>query len=73
MLEATRCDQCGQLDDHPKAHFLDGRTVHHDCMDVREETLARSASERQAEIVQACKGGLKGDELRDFITQGSAA
>jgi hypothetical protein len=73
MAEQITCDQCGQTDDHPKAHFMDGRTVHHDCMDVREEALARSAGERQAKIVDACKGGLKGTSLREFIQEGSAA
>lgn len=76
---ATQCEQCGQVDDHPKVNMADTngntKTVHHDCLSVRErEALVGSAGgDRAAEIVEACEGGLRGDELLAFIQEDKAA
>ena len=62
----TTCDQCGQTDDHPK--WSDGTVQkHHDCMSAAEKQYVSGTSDRAAEIIQACVGGLRGDELRAFI------
>lgn len=64
----SRCDQCGQVDDHPKAHFNTGETFHHDCLpyDKRAEVLEAGGELAQA-VLEACEGGKKGDELRAHI------
>jgi hypothetical protein len=63
------CDQCGNTDNHPMAHFggPGGRSVHHDCMSVSEEQMARAASPAQGAVIDACKNGLKGTALLEFI------
>lgn len=62
-----RCQQCGDVDDHPKAHWNSGETYHHDCLpyDKRQEVV--DGSEHGQAIIEACEGGKKGDELRAHI------
>jgi hypothetical protein len=62
----TLCDQCGQIDDHPKSHWNDGNSYHFDCLpyDKREEFIQ---SHPLAEsLVNAATEGKHGDELRQF-------
>lgn len=64
----TQCDQCEQVDDHPK--WSDGTVQkHHDCLSGAEKRYVASTSPRANEIIQACVGGLHGDELLAFIQQ----
>jgi hypothetical protein len=66
-LHISRCDQCGQADDHPKVHAEPQGTFHHDCLsaDLRQQVID-SAPLGQA-VIEACEGGLRGDALRDHI------
>lgn len=76
-----RCEQCGQTDDHPKVHIgdLDSgkiRTTHHDCLSadheqmLRDSAQARDSGPKASAVIDACKGGAKGDELRALIVSG---
>ena len=62
----TLCDQCGQIDDHPKIH-LGEVTKHHDCLSHVEEQAVRESSDVAAEIIDACKGGRRGAKLLTHI------
>ena len=66
-LNVSRCDQCGQSDDHPKVHVYNGGTFHHDCLsaDLRADVIA-SAPHAEA-IIQAAESGVRGDDLRAHI------
>ena len=66
MLTISRCDQCGQQDDHPKVHVAFGGTFHHDCLsaDLHAEL---SAHPIVGQIIAAAQGGMHGDDLRDHI------
>lgn len=71
--EKTACDQCGQVDDHPKVHVFDGGTWHHDCTphSVKQQILTGVhgvAAEVTGAVFDACEGGLRGDDLREHIT-----
>jgi hypothetical protein len=63
----TACEQCGQVDDHPKVHIGAGRTVHHDCLSVAERAMVIGSSDTAAAVVEACEGGLRGDQLLEHI------
>jgi hypothetical protein len=76
-----RCEQCGQTDDHPKAHigYLNSeqiRTLHHDCLSADDEQMlrdsaqARDSGPKASAIIDACKAGTKGDKLRKLIDSG---
>jgi len=58
----TRCDYCGQTDDHPKVHIGEV-TKHNDCLSADEKAMVVAASPVAADIIAACEGGLKGDDL----------
>jgi hypothetical protein len=74
------CDQCGQVDDHPKVHMqglVDGVagiiSKHHDCLSVHEErALEESGQEpghvKASAVIRECKAGRRGDKLLAFIT-----
>lgn len=71
-MQQTRCDHCGQVDDHPKVHYGDQGTWHHDCTPkpIKEAILAGAHSisaEHTAAVFQACEDGLRGDDLRAHI------
>lgn len=63
----TRCDQCGQLDDHPKSHWSTGETYHHDCLPYDKKKTLYDTSEHGKAIVEAAESGLHGEELRQHI------
>lgn len=69
----TKCDQCDQVDTHPKVHY-GLQTWHHDCtpVAVQREIIAGAHSQHPlitADIFRTCvRDGVKGEELRQFIT-----
>lgn len=67
---ATQCEQCGQVDDHPKVH-IGTVTKHHDCLAFAEREMVLGSNEATpgaaAAIIEACEGGTRGDELVAFI------
>lgn len=65
----TRCDQCGQIDDHPMVHILGGRSVHHDCLSASERDLVIGSDPVAAQIVEAAESGIHGDDLVAHIEQ----
>lgn len=66
----TQCDQCGQVDDHPKLH-LGTQTYHHDCLPFSVKQAVIASSDEAAGIIAAAEGGTHGDALLAVI-QGSA-
>ena len=72
-LNVTRCQQCGQSDDHPKVIVSDGGTFHHDCVsaDLRDALVA--SNPEVGEIIAAAQAGTHGDDLRSFILSLPAA
>lgn len=58
----TQCEQCGQVDDHPKVHIGEV-TKHHDCLSVAEKEMVTTSSPVAAKIVEACEKGARGDTL----------
>lgn len=62
----TLCDQCGQLDDHPKVH-LGAVTKHHDCLSFAEKQQVVDSSPVAAQIITAAESGTHGDELLTHI------
>lgn len=70
-LALVQCDQCGQVDDHPKLHHSTGKTWHHDCLPhaVKLEVLGGVHSQHPlltAKIIDAAEQGTHGEELRAF-------
>lgn len=74
----SMCDQCGQIDDHPKLHAgyhvtNSVSSYHHDCAPkpLVAQILAGGHGVHPlvtAKIFQACTdNGLRGDDLREFI------
>lgn len=63
----SRCEHCGQHDDHPKVHFNTGRTVHHDCLSADERADVVGSAEHAEAIVVAAESGTHGDDLRAHI------
>jgi recombinational DNA repair protein (RecF pathway) len=66
-VNVSRCDQCGQVDDHPKVHYSDGGTRHHDCLSVDQKAELAASSDKAAAIIAAAESGTHGDELRAQI------
>jgi hypothetical protein len=66
MLHVSRCDQCGQVDDHPKVH-TDVHTYHHDCLSVDLRDQIIGSSEHGRAIIEAAESGVHGHELREHI------
>jgi hypothetical protein len=66
-VHVSRCDFCGQSDDHPKVHFFDGRTHHHDCLSADQKAELAASSDKAAAIIAAAESGTHGDELRAHI------
>ena len=63
----TRCDNCGQTDDHPKLHY-GAETYHHDCIPARVlDDCNLELGDGLPEIIEACKAGKRGDALRKAI------
>jgi hypothetical protein len=75
----SQCEQCGQVDDHPKAHitFVDGtvKSVHHDCLSHSERAMViGSQGDHAAEkIIKACEGGKRGPDLLAVIEKTGAS
>lgn len=63
----TQCDQCGQVDDHPKAHWDTGESYHHDCLPFRRKQELLDSSEHAGSIVAAAESGVHGHELLAHI------
>jgi hypothetical protein len=63
----TTCAQCGQTDDHPKVHFGDGDSKHHDCLSYAEKAQVVESSDVAAKIIEACVGGKRGEKLLAHI------
>lgn len=72
---ATRCDQCGQTDDHPKAH-IGTETRHHDCLSADQKALltdsaqAAGSGPKASAVIKACEDGARGAELLALIESG---
>lgn len=64
---STRCDQCGQTDDHPKVIGYGGTTHHHDCLSFDQRAELAESSSTAAAIIAECESGTKGADLRAFI------
>lgn len=62
----TQCAQCGQTDDHPKIH-LGEVTRHHDCLPFADRQIVADSSPVALTIIEACEGGLRGDDLLAMI------
>lgn len=63
----TRCDDCEQIDDHPKCHYGD-ETYHHDCLPPRARRDVMS-NPMAALVVRACEKGLRGPALLTHIRE----
>jgi hypothetical protein len=63
----TRCDQCGQSDDHPKVHSFEGGTWHHDCLSADRKADLIASAPHAAAIIAAAESGTRGDDLRAHI------
>jgi hypothetical protein len=69
-VNLSRCDHCGQTDDHPKvvvADGLAGARFHHDCLgsDLRASLI--ESSDKAQSIIEAAEAGTHGDDLRRHI------
>lgn len=68
----TKCDHCGQTDDHPKAH-IGLVSKHHDCLSAAEKDAlidsaqAKGSGPKASAVIAACEGGTKGDDLLALI------
>lgn len=62
----TRCDSCGDTDDHPKHHY-GSETNHHDCIPARILDDLDLDGTHLADIIDACKKGKRGETLRKYI------
>lgn len=65
--DATLCTQCGQVDDHPKAHWDTGETYHHDCLPFRHKQQLIEASDHAKSIIEAAESGIRGSALLAHI------
>lgn len=66
----SRCDQCGQLDDHPKSHWSTGETYHHDCLPYDKRAILvdpETGGEHGKAVVEAAESGKRGEDLRQHI------
>jgi hypothetical protein len=66
-VNLSRCDQCGQTDDHPKVHYSDGATHHHDCLSFDQKAELIASSDKVGAIIAAAESGVHGDDLRAHI------
>jgi hypothetical protein len=66
-MNISRCDFCGQTDDHPKVHGFNGSTHHHDCLSADQKAELAASSDKAAAIIAAAESGVHGDELRAHI------
>jgi recombinational DNA repair protein (RecF pathway) len=66
-MNLSRCDFCGQTDDHPKVHYSDGRTHHHDCLSADQKAELTDSSDQALAIIAAAESGIHGDDLRAHI------
>ena len=66
-VNLSRCDQCGQTDDHPKVHGFGGSTHHHDCLSADQKAELAASSDKAAATIAAAESGVHGDELRAHI------
>ena len=66
-MNVSRCDFCGQSDDHPKVHSFGGGTHHHDCLSVDQKAELAASSSQAAGIIEAAESGVRGDDLRAHI------
>lgn len=66
-MNVSRCDQCGQTDDHPKVHSFGGGTHHHDCLSADQKAELAGSSDKAAAIIEAAESGVRGDDLRAHI------
>lgn len=64
---SSRCDQCGQTDDHPKVIGYAGTTHHHDCLSSDAKAELSASSPQAAAIIAAAESGIHGDDLRAHI------
>ena len=70
----SRCDQCGQVDNHPKVlSFPSGNVYHHDCLnaDLKQEVI--DSNEHGQKVIEAASSGKHGDELRELINSLNAS
>lgn len=65
----SKCDQCGQTDDHPKVHSFGGGTHHHDCLSYSAKAELIASAPQSAMIIEAAEAGTHGDSLRTLITE----
>jgi hypothetical protein len=61
-----QCVQCGQTDDHPKNLGSQG-PKHHDCLSFQEKADIEATNPDVFAVIQACEGGLRGNDLLDHI------
>jgi hypothetical protein len=66
---ATQCSQCGQVDDHPKAHWDTGETYHHDCLPFDKKKQLIETAPQSESIIAAAESGIRGDALLSHIEQ----
>lgn len=71
---STQCGQCGQTDDHPKAHIGEV-TKHHDCLSFSErqmliDSVQVKGAPKASAVIDACVGGLRGEKLLKKILSG---
>ncbi len=66
LVPETKCDHCGQVDNHPKSHWNTGKTFHLDCLpyDLKAQ-LVESAPHIEAVIAKAVEG-VHGEALKAF-------
>jgi hypothetical protein len=71
----SECEQCGQIDDHPKVH-IGVITKHHDCLSAAEEQMLRDSAQEKdsgpkaSAIIDAAKKGARGAKLVELIESG---
>lgn len=81
--DESRCDHCGQTDDHPKAMIGDLATgtvssKHFDCLSFDDKALHIGAgqekgSPKNSAVIEACEGGKRGADLLALIESGDLA
>lgn len=65
---ASLCDQCGQVDDHPKSHWATGETYHFDCLPYDKRQMLVESSDHGHAIIRAATDGKHGEDLRQHIS-----
>jgi hypothetical protein len=64
---ATQCEQCGAVDTHPKAHWNDGGTYHHDCIPFKLKNQLIETTKHAEAVIKAAESGIRGDALLAHI------